>query len=111
MLLLTCSQRSVRISFRRAPVSASNRIAAIIHWEQLLYCSASRRASPRRPSSAWLRKLCLKCLGNMVPPSRIELLTPSLPVPHFLRRQQSSPSAQCVAFSGTFQSTVASAFL
>jgi hypothetical protein len=53
---LTCSHCSVRISFRRAPVSVRRRIAAITQGEQVLSCSASRRASPSRDNSAWLRK-------------------------------------------------------
>jgi hypothetical protein len=53
---LTCSHFNVRISFRRAPVSVRRRIAATIQGEQVLSCSASRKASPKRPSSVWLRK-------------------------------------------------------
>jgi hypothetical protein len=47
---LTCSQRSVRISFRRAPVNVRRRMAAITHGEQLLSFSAGLSvAKPAAP--------------------------------------------------------------
>ena len=63
---LTSSHRSVRISLRRAPVNMSRRMAAITQGEQLLSCSASRKASPKP------RQLCLA--QETLPPSLAILL-------------------------------------